>query len=49
MYMFLTAGSHEQPALLRKCFTDLVAKGRELGEIIRKPVQRVNNTGRALF
>lgn len=45
MYMFLVAGSQEQPALLRNCFTELVAEGRELGEIITKSVLRVINTG----
>lgn len=43
MYMFLVAGSQEQPALLS--FTELVAEGRELGEIITKSVPRVINTG----
>lgn len=43
--MFLTAGSHQQPALLKNCFSELVAEGRELGETIREPVPRVINAG----
>lgn len=45
MYMFFTAGSLKQIALLRNCFTELVAESRELGEIIRKTFLRVINTG----
>lgn len=44
MYMFLMAGSHQQPALLRNSFTELEAEGREPGEITREPVPRVINT-----
>ena len=38
-------GSQEQPALPRNSFTELVAEGRELGEVGRKSVPKVINPG----